>query len=306
MERESQAPVFLVANHRSGQGQADRIVHELTELCAQQQRALTCYLVSSGRQLAPAIRRAALAARRVDGRVVVAGGDGSVRLAAQYLSGSGVPLAIIPAGTFNLFARNLGIPLHSTQAAKLALQGSARPVTLGSVNGQLFLNNASFGLYSRLIRAREQHSRRFGRHQLVAIASTLATLLKGYRAMALDLQADGERTHLRSPMVFVGINTLQLRGLSLAFARCREQHQMAVLVMKPVGWRDLLRLTLKGLMRRLEDERSLRRYCVSRLEIHPDRRRISVVLDGERMRMGTPLVFELRPDALQLIQPEPH
>ena len=96
MERESQAPVFLVANHRSGQGQADRIVHELTELCAQQQRALTCYLVSSGRQLAPAIRRAALAARRVEGRVVVAGGDGSVRLAAQYLSGSGVPLAIIP------------------------------------------------------------------------------------------------------------------------------------------------------------------------------------------------------------------
>ncbi len=295
--------VHLVANRGAGSGSAVALLSRIRQRCAALGRPLHEYIAERPRQLGRCLVQADRNAALQGGMLLVVGGDGTLRSAAQRLAGSDRVMAIIPAGTFNFFARNLGVPEDPEAALELALTGTPRAVDLGCVNDHVFLSNASFGLYARLIRAREQHSRRFGRHRLVAIASTVLTLLRGYRTMRLSVRENDQARQVRSPMVFVGINSLQLRGIDLDVADCIERGQLAVVVMKPVGGWALFRLSLRGLLRRLRDERSLELCCTPTLTIQPDRPRLTVVLDGERMRIAAPLAFSILPGALQVIAP---
>ncbi|WP_432695494.1 diacylglycerol/lipid kinase family protein [Marinobacterium sp. YM272] len=295
--------IHLVANAGSGQGSAKRAARQLEVVCAERNIRFRRYLARKPAQLPARIEAATQAARSEGGRVVAMGGDGTIRAVAQALSGSDTPLAVIPAGTFNFFARNLGIPLEQDRAIDLALGGTLRAVHLGRVNDHTFIINASFGLYARLIRAREQHTRRFGRHRLVAIVSTLLTLLRGFRAMDLQIHDGQAQRGIKSPMVFVGINALQLRGVDLDIDSCVATRQLGVVVMREVTQWSLFRLTLRGLVRRLRDEQSLENFCAEHLRIQPDRRKVSVVLDGERIRMRGPLEFVIDRDALRVVVP---
>ena len=296
--------IHLVANSGSGQGRAREVVALVRQRCREQGIELCEYIAQRPRGLPRQIARAHRQALLDGGRVLAVGGDGTLRSVAQKLAGTQIPMAVVPTGTFNFFARNLNIPEPLEPAIELAISGQASPVDLGCVNQRVFLINASFGLYARLIRAREQHTRLFGRHRLVAIASTLLTLLRGYRAMALTLNDHRQQRGIKSPMVFVGINSLQLRGIDLDVADCIHERKLAVVVMKPVTQWALFRLSLRGLLRRLRDEESLERFCAEDLRIRLDRRSTSVVLDGERMRLRGPLKFSILPNALQVIQPD--
>ncbi|MGB6195357.1 MAG: diacylglycerol kinase family protein, partial [Methyloceanibacter sp.] len=79
--------------------------------------------------------------------VVVGGGDGSIRTVAGVLAQTGVPLGILPLGTLNHFAKDLGIPLHLKEAAEVIAKGEKRTVDLAEVNGETFINNSSIGIY---------------------------------------------------------------------------------------------------------------------------------------------------------------
>src|SRR5919206_2234799 len=88
--------------------------------------------------------------------VVVGGGDGTVRTVAAVLAGTGVPLGILPLGTLNHFARDLGIPLELDGAAAVIARGSARTIDVAEVNGEVFVNNSSIGIYPYMVLDRER------------------------------------------------------------------------------------------------------------------------------------------------------
>lgn len=296
-------PMQLIVNAGSGNGDAERLVELAQKLAGAAGRHLTSHLVRAPRMLVATARQAIEQARSDGGGVIVAGGDGTIRSVAQLLAGSDIPLALIPAGTFNFFARNHGIPGETEAALQVALAGHCRAVDLGDVNGEVFLINASYGLYSRLIRSREEHTRRFGRNQLVALWGTLRALVSRHPLHHLALTLDEKSRELVTPMVFVGVNALQLRNVELEVARCVDQHRLAVVVMRPVSQFDTVRLALRGLMRRLEQEQSLDTFCADRLEIEPYRSSVEVVLDGERLKLRSPLRFCVRRATLRLIVP---
>ncbi len=295
-------PLQLIVNHGSGSGDGEQLVALARDMAAAAGRQLTPQRVPP-RQLLATAKRAIEQAKEEQGVVIVAGGDGTIRSMAQLMAGTDVPLALIPSGTFNFFSRNHAIPMEPEAALRVAFDGHCRTVDLGEVNGEVFLINASYGLYSRLIRSREEHTRRWGRHQLVALWATLRALISRHPLHRLDLTLDDERRELVTPLVFVGTNALQLRNVELDVARCVEQRHLAVVVMRPVSSLDMLRLALRGLLRRLEQEQSLDTFCVDRLSLRPRRNTVELVLDGERMRFSAPLEFRVRRAALRLIVP---
>lgn len=295
--------LHLLANCASGQGVGADIASLAAEVCAERGARLEVHPVARPRDLEMAARRAAEAARTGGGVVVAAGGDGTIRGVAQVLAGGEVPLAAVPVGTFNFFARNHHIPEEPRDALALALDGVPQSVDLGEINGHVFLINASLGLYARAIAEREQSTARFGRNRLVVVASTVMSFLKGHPAVGLEIEADGQITKVRIPMVFIGNNALQLRDVALDVAECMRAGRLAVVVMRPVGTLGMLRTTLNGLMRMLDRDESLQGFCADALIIRRRHWKMTVALDGELFRLPTPLSVRRWQGALRLVKP---
>lgn len=251
-------------------------------------------------------RLAREAAERRPGILVAAGGDGTLNAVAAQACAQRRPFGVIPLGTFNYFARELGIPLDPAAAARALIDGHLRPVTVGEVNGRIFLINASIGLYRRLIERREVDKRRFGRNRLVALASGLVTLLRAHPPYRLRLAIDGAETTLSTLTVFFGRNALQLAQRGLDEAACVARGELAVLALREVSRAERLALALRGAMARLETAEDLRQHCaldvtVERLDARV--RDIRVAIDGELIDCRLPLRVRAVPDALQVIVP---
>lgn len=241
--------------------------------------------------------------------VVAAGGDGTINLVAGLVADSGLTLGVIPLGTFNYFARDLGIPLEPEAAARAIATGRIRHVHVARVNGHLFLNNASFGLYRALLEEREQFKQRFGRYRFVAVIAALFTLWRFRQVYTLRMELDGRTETLRTPMLFFGLNSLQLEKLDLEIARCADAGLLAVIALEPTSRWHLLGLALRGALQGLHDSPGLRCRGAASVEVSlPGRRSARVAVDGESIQCQMPLRFKVQRDALAVVvprEPEP-
>src|SRR5207342_1025227 len=109
--------------------------------------AATFDLVDGGRIEEAAAAAMEMAALGSIDAVIVGGGDGTVRAVAGAVAGSNVPLGILPLGTLNHFARDIGLPIDLEQAVAVIVAGHHRRVDLAEVNGRVFINNSSVGIY---------------------------------------------------------------------------------------------------------------------------------------------------------------
>lgn len=235
--------------------------------------------------------------------VVAAGGDGTINTVAGICHQAGATMGIIPLGTFNYFARENGIPVEVEGAINVLLTGAPRTVAAGKVNERLFLVNASFGLYTTVIRNREQVKKRFGRYRIVALASALSCLLRGRATFGVDIESHGKTLHRDTSMVFVGNNKYQLESLGLATAETEGPDTISMVLLKPVTRWQTARLLLRGLLRDMKSEERLEEFSASHITVQTTRKHVSCVMDGEIVSLQAPLDFVAVPDALQLICP---
>ncbi len=147
----STAPLFIVFNLGAGHGSADAVRQAITEACTGAGRMLHLLEVDDPARLGEIARQAVQRAQAAGGVVVAAGGDGTINTVAQAVLGSGCLFGVLPQGTFNYFSRTHGIPAEPAAALQVLLTETAQPVQVGLVNGQVFLVNASLGLYPKLL-----------------------------------------------------------------------------------------------------------------------------------------------------------
>lgn len=234
--------------------------------------------------------------------VVAAGGDGSINAVAQALAGTGTALGVVPMGTFNFFARSLGIPEDPEQAVACLLEGQPRPVPIGEVNGTVFLNNASLGIYPAVLQQREGTYKRWGRSRIAAHWSVFVTFLKFHRPLSLRVTVDGHSRRVTTPLAFVATNPFQLDHFGLPGADCLREGQFALFLAPGGGRWRMLRNALRLAWGRMEEGRDFELACCRELIVEAKRRRL-VAYDGERRRMNSPFRFEMRPEALKVICP---
>jgi diacylglycerol kinase family enzyme len=236
--------------------------------------------------------------------VVGIGGDGTLNAIGSRLVGTGVPFAALPGGTFNYFVRNLGLPDDAVAAAHALLDGDMREIGVGTVNGTVFLNNASFGLYRHVIEERERHKSRFGRNRVVALLSGLVTALRPHAVYEVELNAASAGTYrLRSPMVFFGCNRLQMAALSPRLAGCVEHDELAVLALMPMTRLDTIRVGVRALNGTLDASDRVRILCTHDSVVHRAGHTVRCAIDGEVRKFLLPLHVALRPRALRVLVP---
>jgi len=304
------SPVFVVLNAGGGADDSVAVRERIVAALSSAQRRHVIFESADGQDLPQLAADAVARAVAEDGIVAAVGGDGTLNTVAQAVLGSGRPFGVLPQGTFNYFARAHGLPSEPEAAVATWLAGSVKPVQVGLVNQHAFLVNASLGLYPRVLAAREEDNRVYGRRRIVALWSALRTLWNQSHVLRLQLEADGKVLRVRTPTLFVGNNELQLEQLGFDEREAvQQQGRLAAITLRPVGaaamvWL-LLRAALGDLGRAGPVYSRAVRSLVVRAQRGPENQAMQVAYDGELRWLQAPLRFGVSPRALPLLVPPP-
>jgi diacylglycerol kinase family enzyme len=240
---------------------------------------------------------------RGDPLVVVGGGDGTISAAASALVGTETALGILPLGTLNHFARDLGVPTAVNEAAALIASGKARQVDVAEMNGRVFVNNSAIGLYPLLVVDREIQRVRLGRPKAVAMAIASVRTLVRFSRQRLALTVNDQQGQVDTPLLFVGNNDYRIDLPAAGTRDSLEDGQLFVVAMRTTTRFGFIAAGVRALLNRSRAEDMARIEGVERLRVSSRKSHLAVSLDGEVLRAAPPLDYAIRKRALKVIAP---
>lgn len=236
--------------------------------------------------------------------VMVGGGDGTVSAAAARLADSDKALAVLPAGTMNLFARSLGIPLDLDEAVGALGGGRIAAVDVAEAGGRIFVHQFSVGLHAKLVRLREKRS--FGSRAGKMWASVRAGIEAFLRPprLAAALSIDGQDLVVRTAGIGV-TNNLFGEGNRLPYAARPDGGVLGVYVTRVRRRRDLVRFALGAMLGRWErnEQIDVHQGKEVRLRLLAHHRRFGCAIDGELATLGEETRLRILPGALKVLVP---
>jgi diacylglycerol kinase family enzyme len=235
--------------------------------------------------------------------VIVGGGDGTIAAAAGQLADTGIPLGILPLGTLNHFAKDLGLAEDWREVVPAIAAGPARPVDVGEVNGRVFINNCSLGLYAAAIRRRDALRQRHGFGKWWAMSLASLTVLRRLRRMRLKIATPEAAIRLRTPLVVVANNRYTGHLLATSLRARLDEGQLWVHTTRIGARFTMLRLVGQAMRRRLGEVDHLEARAVTNVTITSERGAVPIATDGELVDLDPPLRFRIRPRALHVLAP---
>ncbi|HEY2855738.1 MAG TPA: diacylglycerol kinase family protein [Gemmatimonadaceae bacterium] len=237
-------------------------------------------------------------------RVLVAGGDGSIATAAGVIRGGTCELAILPGGTLNHLAQDLGLPTDLEEAARVASGTSTRCIDVGEVNDHVFLNTSSVGAYVTYVRTRERLERRLG----YWIASFVAGLriLARLRTFRVTVEIDGVEHEYLTPLVFVGVGERELKMPTLGKRVSGGKRGLHVIIVQSRSAGRVLALAFAAVARGVREVSrtpDMQSFIVDRIRIEPRTRVLAgrIAIDGEIVSMSPPLDYRLIREGLKVV-----
>lgn len=293
---------LVILNARAGGGRDASSAASLRDQFAAAGLQAEVALLQQADAIATLVARA-----RADGIgvVVAGGGDGTQGAVAAQLAGTGLVQGVLPLGTLNHFARDLGVPLALEDAIRTIAQGRVLRVDVGEVNGRVFINNSSLGLYPEIVRERELQQRRLGKGKWRSLASASLHALARHAGLAVRVDTEGDAQLHRTPFVFVGNNRYGMEGLRIGARASLQGGELALYIARRRGRLGLLVLAWRALLRRLQQDVDFELLTGAGFVVSTRHARIRVATDGEVAMMDSPLRYRIRPGALQVLVPAP-
>ena len=292
--------IAVIVNAGSGAGNDQALVDRLADhfRCAGLHAEIV--LARGGDEMAAAVGNAVERRPRL---IVAGGGDGTVSTVAAALVDTGIVFGVLPLGTLNHFAKDLGIPLDLVDAVGVLARGQAAPVDVGEVNGRIFVNNSGLGLYPDIVRVRERQQKRLGRGKWPAFAWAMLAALRRYPFLGVTLVIDGKEVLRRTPFVFIGNNEYRMEGFAIGERSGMEDGWLSLYVaQRPGRWR-LLQLAIRALTGHLRQARDFDAVLATDIVVQSKRKRLRVATDGEVTVMTPPLHYRVRPASLIVMRP---
>ena len=253
-----------------------------------------------GQDLPDAAREAA----RSDADVVVmGGGDGTMSAGAGALAGTGKAMGLLPLGTLNHFARDLGVPDALEDAVRTVATGVVREIDVGEANGRVFVNNSSIGIYPAMVSLRDAWMDGRGMHKWVAMGRAALTTLRHFPVMRVTLRMLEGGVQLTTPVLFIGNNRYETRPFALGKRERLDQGELWVYLARHTGRWGLLRLGLRAAVGKLDDSKDFEGLGLTELQVDDRRSVIDVAFDGEVCELEPPVQYRIRPKALKVVVP---
>lgn len=258
-------------------------------------------IVAPGKDLTAAAKQALAGDPKT---IIAAGGDGTVSAVAGEAAGTNSVLGVLPVGTLNHFAKDLHIPLQLRSAIRTVVDHHVIPIDVGEVNGRVFINNSSLGIYSQIVRRRitEQKHHPF-LHKASAFVWASLQVFRRFPFYDLRIEVEGKTLRRKTAFLFVGNNEYHKIGFRIG-ARARiDTGKLGLYLAHPVGRWGLIHMGVRAVLAHLQQERDFEGHMVSEAFINSRRRSILIACDGEVTTMKFPLHYRCRHRALRVIAP---
>ena len=235
--------------------------------------------------------------------LVVAGGDGTISTAAGAVAGTPIALGVLPFGTLNHFAKDLGIPLELETSVQNIIDDNVIAIDVGEVNGRVFINNSSLGMYPDIVRDRERQETRLGRGKWRSMVWASLSAFRRSPFVTVRIEVGSEKRLFRTPIVFIGNNVYEMEGFKIGGRSSLESGVLSIYIVKRPGRMALVRLALEALLSRLDQDRAFETLTATDIVIETRHKQILVAADGEVQRMSSPLHYRTRRRDLRVIVP---
>jgi diacylglycerol kinase family enzyme len=262
---------------------------------------IECEIVS-GKEMMPALEKAA-SDRSVEA-LIAGGGDGTISAAAGIAWKAGLPLGVVPAGTMNLFARSLRIPLDIWQALDALAAGEVMHADIGTADGRPFVHQFSAGMHARMVKLRDSmtYASRLGKIAANVRASMSVILAPPQFEVVFD--ADGHVEHRRVSAINVSNNPFG--DNSLMFSEDLSTGHLGFYLTDPLEAAGAVRLAVDILRGRMRQNVAVTEMRARSVDLHFPRlvRKSNCVLDGELLPLGRNVAIRLHPGELKVIVPK--
>jgi diacylglycerol kinase family enzyme len=278
--------IIVFINRHARNGQAEAKAQEIEQAFAALGQEVT--MAGDTTDLIQAAKTA-----RSDGYdvLVAAGGDGTIRAVAAAVISDGGSLGVIPLGTFNHFAKDLGIPLDVPGAVAAIAQGTLAWTDAIMVNDELFLNSASLGIHPLFVRKREQYEDRIGKWAAIPVAMVITWAR--FRPFEVGLAMNNETRIFTTPFVFVGSNEYQLDQIGLGKKETRQSGKLWLYVVYCKNRWQFSKIAMRTLLGKQQPDSISWAGTSEVAEIELNKRQPTISLDGETVQLKTPLKFSV-------------
>jgi diacylglycerol kinase family enzyme len=291
--------IEVIVNCSSGSGHEEGIENTLAEAFKAAGVDARISMARAGSEVITLAQRTA----RGDAEVVVAGGgDGTISSVAAAIINTNKTLGVLPFGTLNHFAKDLSIPLDLAGAVETIIAGHETLVDVGEVNGHVFINNSSLGLYPIIVHRRQQQQR-LGWGKWPAYIWAAFGVLRRYPFLNVRVAVNSAELNSRTPFVFIGNNKYEMERLNIGSRAHLDKGELSLYMTNRTGRLGLVRLALRALLRGLRQEKDFLALSTKEIWIETRHRHLRVALDGEVIRMLPPLQYHVRPRALRVLTP---
>jgi diacylglycerol kinase family enzyme len=235
--------------------------------------------------------------------VVAGGGDGTVNAIASVVVGTDIVLGVLPLGTLNHFAKNLGLPAEIDGALRILAAGKTRAVDVGAVNNRIFVNNSGLGLYPDVVHSREQRHKRGAIGWTAAFAASVKALFR-YRVLGIRVFVNGEQLLRHTPSVFIGNNEYTIQGFLEPTRTRLDAGVLCLYIPHPRSRLKFIWFAVRALFGKSRPDSDFDMTLTDALTIESRHHHLRVSLDGEVTSMTTPLKYSSRHNVLRVIVPD--
>lgn len=231
--------------------------------------------------------------------IVIGGGDGTLSTAASALVDTEAALGVLPLGTLNHFAKDQQIPLDLAGAVRTVVAGRVKRVDVGEVNGRVFINNSSLGIYPEIVHLRE----RLGFGKWIGLAAATWMVLRRGSTLRIKVATDTEDLRYDTPFAFIGNNEYVVEGFDVGERKTTQAGQLSIYTSSLTGRVGIFRLAFRSLFKYLRVGHDFDTVVARDFVIETRQRQLRVATDGEVSTQDMPLHYRSRAGALRVMVP---
>lgn len=229
--------------------------------------------------------------------IVVGGGDGTVSTIASKLAGSSLPLGILPFGTANHFAKDIGLPAGIEECVSAIAHGRSEKIDVAEVNGRMFINNSSIGVYPLAVLLREDYEKNLGWSKRFAMVRAMFNVFRRYPMFTVRIGTEKGEFIRKTSFVFIGNNQY-----TSGKRKSVTDGVLSVYTAHMKGRWGILFMGLLSVVNRLS-EKYFDQHLVQELVLETTNKKMIVSVDGEVYEMAPPLQYSIHPRSLHVLLP---